>query len=158
MSGLQRTGIAVLLTLLAILGIYRFGFSKGWEKRDVEMQAEIAKRNEESRAQEQAQHRSSRRHQPSYRRPTMPWIKNLLPLIALSALAGCASPPQVAYKPPQIPPLPAEIGKKREANLTDRLTKLLIPTEQPSPQSHKSSPMATEPSISSTPASTRTTK
>ena len=88
----------------------------------------------------------------------MPSTKNLLLLTSLSVLAGCASPPPVAYKPPQIPPLPAEIGKKREANLTDRLTKLLIPTEQPSPQSPKSSPMATEPSTSSTPASTRTTK
>ena len=48
----QRLGIAVLLTLLVIFGIYRFGFSKGWSERDVEMQAAIAKANEESRAKE----------------------------------------------------------------------------------------------------------
>lgn len=88
----------------------------------------------------------------------MPSVKNSLLLIALSVLAGCASPPQVAYKPPQVPPLPAEIGKKREANLTDRLTQLLMPTEKPSGSSPKSQPTGTEPSTSSTPASMRTTK
>jgi hypothetical protein len=50
---IQRLGIAVLITLLIIFGIYRFGFHKGWTERDVEMQAEIAKANEESRAKEQ---------------------------------------------------------------------------------------------------------
>lgn len=51
---IQRTGIAVLVTLLFIFGIYRYGFSNGWNKRDAQMQAEIAKKNEESRAKEQA--------------------------------------------------------------------------------------------------------
>lgn len=54
MSSIQRTAIAVLILLLAVFGIYRFGFSNGWNERDAEMQAEIAKRNEESRAKEQA--------------------------------------------------------------------------------------------------------
>lgn len=85
-------------------------------------------------------------------------MKNSLLLIALSVLAGCASPPQVAYKPPQVPPLPAEIAKKREPNLTDRLTQLLMPSATPSQPSQQSSQKATEPSTSSTPASTRTTK
>ena len=53
MTSLQRTGIAVLITLLVIFGIYRFGFSKGWHERDNEMQAEIARKNEESRKVEQ---------------------------------------------------------------------------------------------------------
>lgn len=53
MMSIQRLGIAVLITLLVIFGIYRFGFHKGWTDRDVEMQAEIAKKNEESRAIEQ---------------------------------------------------------------------------------------------------------
>lgn len=53
MIGLQRLGIAVLITLLVIFGIYRFGFSKGWAKRDGEMQAAIATANEESRQTEQ---------------------------------------------------------------------------------------------------------
>jgi prophage endopeptidase len=50
---LQRLAIAVGITLLVIFGIYRFGFSKGWSERNVEMQAAIAKANEESRAAEQ---------------------------------------------------------------------------------------------------------
>lgn len=50
---MNRTAITVLVTLLVIFGIYRFGFSKGWGERDAEMQAEIATKNEESRAREQ---------------------------------------------------------------------------------------------------------
>jgi hypothetical protein len=50
---MKRTAITVLVTLLVIFGIYRFGFSKGWGERDAEMQAEIATKNEESRAREQ---------------------------------------------------------------------------------------------------------
>ena len=84
--------------------------------------------------------------------------KDSLLLIALSVLAGCASPPQVAYKPPQVPPLPPEIAKKREANLTDRLTQLLMPSEKPSDSSLKSPQTGTGPSTSSTPASTPTIK
>mgnify|MGYP000738814145 CR=1 FL=1 len=48
-----RQAIAVVITLLIIFGIYRFGFSKGWGERDAEMQSEIAIKNEESRAREQ---------------------------------------------------------------------------------------------------------
>ena len=77
----------------------------------------------------------------------MPLLKNSLLLIALSALAGCASPPQVAYKPVQVPPLPAEI-KPMQANLTERLSDLLL----------KSQPTATTQSTNSTPASQPTTK
>ncbi len=50
---MNRTAITVLVTLLVIFGIYRFGYSKGWGERDAEMQAEIATKNEESRAREQ---------------------------------------------------------------------------------------------------------
>jgi hypothetical protein len=50
---MNRTAITVLVTLLIIFGIYRFGFSKGWGERDAEMQSEIAIKNEESRAREQ---------------------------------------------------------------------------------------------------------
>jgi len=53
MTSIQRTGIAVLLALLAIFGIYKYGYNSGWGDRDVEMQAEIAKKNEEARAKEQ---------------------------------------------------------------------------------------------------------
>jgi F0F1-type ATP synthase membrane subunit b/b' len=53
MTSIQRTGIAVLLALLAIFGIYKYGYSNGWGDRDTEMQLEIAKKNEEARAKEQ---------------------------------------------------------------------------------------------------------
>lgn len=50
---MNRTIIIVVVTLLTIIGIYRYGFSKGWGERDAEMQSEIAIKNEESRAREQ---------------------------------------------------------------------------------------------------------
>jgi F0F1-type ATP synthase membrane subunit b/b' len=53
MTSIQRTGIAVLLVLLTIFGIYKYGYNSGWGDRDAEMQAEIAKKNEEARAKEQ---------------------------------------------------------------------------------------------------------
>ena len=53
MTSIQRTGIAVLLTLLATFGIYKYGYNSGWGDRDAEMQAEISKKNEEARAKEQ---------------------------------------------------------------------------------------------------------
>ena len=45
--------IAGAVTLLVVVGLYRYGHHKGWTERDAEMQAEIAKKNEESRALEQ---------------------------------------------------------------------------------------------------------
>ena len=86
----------------------------------------------------------------------MPSIKNKLLLTALSALAGCASPPPVVFSPPQVPPLPPEIGTKREVNLTDRLTNLLIPSELPSQPSLKLSPKGIGIQPNSTPALTPT--
>ena len=53
MSSLQRLAIGVVVTLLVIFGIYRYGFHNGGSERDGEMQAEIAKKNEEARALEQ---------------------------------------------------------------------------------------------------------
>jgi ABC-type uncharacterized transport system auxiliary subunit len=65
-------------------------------------------------------------------------LKNKLLLTLLFVLAGCGSaPPQVVFKPPQVPPLPPEIATKREVNLTERLTNLLTPKEQPSKPSQK---------------------
>jgi hypothetical protein len=43
--------IAVAL-VLALFGIYRWGFHNGWYERDADMQAEIAIKNEESRQKE----------------------------------------------------------------------------------------------------------
>ena len=45
--------IAGVVTLLVVLGLYRWGYHNGWSTRDAQMQAEIAKANEESRAKEQ---------------------------------------------------------------------------------------------------------
>ena len=39
--------------VLVLLGIYGYGHHNGWNDRDAEMQAEIASKNEESRAREQ---------------------------------------------------------------------------------------------------------
>ena len=43
----------ILAALIACLMAFYYGHHKGWWERDMEMQAEIAKRNEESRAKEQ---------------------------------------------------------------------------------------------------------
>ena len=46
-------------------------------------------------------------------------------------LTGCQSLPSVVETPkPSIPPLPAEIGQKREPNLQQRLLQLLSPSPQ----------------------------
>jgi len=42
-----------LAVLIALFGSYRGGYHFGWEDRDKEMQIQIAKKNEESRATEQ---------------------------------------------------------------------------------------------------------
>ena len=72
---------------------------------------------------------------------------NSLALMLSLILVGCASP-QVAYKPAQMPELPAELSTKLDPNLSDRLLKILSPSQQ----------TATTPSASSTPALTSTTK
>jgi len=53
MTSIQRTGIAVLLALLAIFAIYKYGYNSGWGDRDAEMQAQIAAKNEHARQLEQ---------------------------------------------------------------------------------------------------------
>lgn len=45
--------IAVVGTLFAVLGLYRWGYHNGWSTRDAEMQAVIAQKNEEARQTEQ---------------------------------------------------------------------------------------------------------
>lgn len=47
---LPRWVYAVIAALLIVIGAYLYGHHKGWYERDAEMQAEIAKKNEESRA------------------------------------------------------------------------------------------------------------
>lgn len=50
---MNRLIITVIVTVLVIFGIYRYGFHKGWGERDAEMQAAIAAANEKSRTIEQ---------------------------------------------------------------------------------------------------------
>ena len=50
---IPRSVYIAIVIVLALFGIYRWGFHKGWNERDVEMQAEIAKKNEEARELEQ---------------------------------------------------------------------------------------------------------
>ena len=50
---MNRYLIAAVVTLLVVLGLYRWGYHNGWSTRDAEMQAVIAQKNEESRQKEQ---------------------------------------------------------------------------------------------------------
>jgi prophage endopeptidase len=50
---IPRSVYVAIVIVLVLLGIYRYGHHKGWVERDTEMQLEIAKKNEESRAKEQ---------------------------------------------------------------------------------------------------------
>ena len=43
----------ILGVLLALAGFYGYGHHKGWVERDIEMQSEIAVKNEEARTKEQ---------------------------------------------------------------------------------------------------------
>lgn len=52
MFGIPLPYIALAI-LIALFGSYRGGYHFGWEDRDKEMQIQIAKKNEESRATEQ---------------------------------------------------------------------------------------------------------
>jgi prophage endopeptidase len=53
MTSIQRTAIAVVLTLLVVFGIYKWGYGRGWGDRDAEMQVQIAAKNEHARQLEQ---------------------------------------------------------------------------------------------------------
>jgi hypothetical protein len=43
----------ILGVLMALAGFYGYGHHKGWVERDIEMQSEIAQKNEEARTKEQ---------------------------------------------------------------------------------------------------------
>ena len=43
----------ILAVLFAFFGFYGYGHHRGWDDRDIEMQAEIATKNEEARLKEQ---------------------------------------------------------------------------------------------------------
>ncbi|MFN6254422.1 MAG: hypothetical protein ACK4Y5_20430 [Acetobacteraceae bacterium] len=49
---MTRYLIAAAVVILTVIGLYRWGYGRGWGDRDAEMQAVIAQKNEESRAKE----------------------------------------------------------------------------------------------------------
>ena len=49
---MSRYLIAATVVILTVIGLYRWGYGRGWGDRDAEMQAVIAEKNEESRAKE----------------------------------------------------------------------------------------------------------
>ena len=49
---MSRYLIAAAVVILTVIGLYRWGYGRGWGDRDAEMQAVIAEKNEESRAKE----------------------------------------------------------------------------------------------------------
>lgn len=53
MSPLALYPALALVAALAMGGLYKYGYSSGWDDRDAEMQIEIARKNEEARAKEQ---------------------------------------------------------------------------------------------------------
>ena len=49
---MTRYLIAAAVVILTVIGLYRWGYGRGWGDRDAEMQAVIAQKNEESRTKE----------------------------------------------------------------------------------------------------------
>ena len=49
---MSRYLIAATVVILTVIGLYRWGYGRGWGDRDAEMQAVIAEKNEESRTKE----------------------------------------------------------------------------------------------------------
>lgn len=50
---MTRYLIAAAVVILTVIGLYRWGYGRGWGDRDAEMQAEIARANEQARNKEQ---------------------------------------------------------------------------------------------------------
>jgi hypothetical protein len=91
--------------LISLFGTYRVGHHYGWLERDNDMKIAIAKKNDESRKTEQ-----KLTEQLNANASKLQETQNVIN--------------QKQSAPPQI--------QKQEVNLTDRLTKLLMPNEQPS--------------------------
>lgn len=50
---MTRYLIAAAVVLFTVIGLYRWGYGRGWGDRDTEMQAVVAQKNEEARQAEQ---------------------------------------------------------------------------------------------------------
>jgi len=141
----------IIGVMVAVGGAYGYGHHAGWADRDAEMQAEIAKLNEKSRETEQALTQTLNDKDTALRKAKNEISKkqsDAYKLVDAGKLRFPVQAPQVAYNPPQMPPLPPEIGMKKDPTLTERLLKLLSPSQS----------KETETPSNSTPASTVTTK
>ena len=136
--------IRIVVVVVAVIGLYGYGHHKGWTARDAEMQAAIAEANEKARATEQKLTEQIGEQSNKLKEANDAVTEKQSALDRAIRAGRVRLPPAVVYQPPKVPPLPADIGTKREVNLTERLTNLLMPSEQPSPQSQKSSPKGTE--------------
>jgi hypothetical protein len=134
----------IIGAMIAVGGAYGYGHHVGWGDRDAEMQVEIAKKNDEAREKERELAQQLNDQSTKLSEANNVITQKQSSLDSAIRAVGCGSRPQVVYKPPQMPPLPAEIAQKREVNLSDRFMKLLTPNEQPSQPLPKSSPKATE--------------
>jgi hypothetical protein len=116
---------------ITLFGTYRGGYHFGWSDRDKEMQIEIARKNEESRQTEQKLN-----EQLNTTASKLLEVNNVVNQ-KQSALDRAIRDGRVRFpapscvQAPQVPPLPPQI-QKQPVNLTERLTQLLMPSEQPS--------------------------
>jgi len=97
--------------VLAVLGAGTSGYFKGSADEFDRQQLEIAALNAK------AKHPNALR------------ISSLILILANASCSFLSKPPTAPYQPPQMPPLPPEIAFKQEPNLTERLLKLLSPSQ-----------------------------
>ena len=151
MFGIPLPYIALAICI-ALFGSYQGGYHFGWQDRDNDMKLAIAKKNDEARAKEKELGEKLQDQESKLRKAQDDIVlKNSLLCMNLLVLVGCASQPQVVHKPVQVPALALEIHNPvspMQANLSDRLLKLLSTSQ----------PKETKPSQGSTPASAPTTK
>lgn len=118
--------------LVSLFGSYRVGHHYGWLERDNDMKIAIAQKNEEARATEQKLNEQLNANATKLQETTnvINQKQSALDRAIRAGRVRISAP--VVFKPVQVPPLPPQIAKKQEANLTDRLTQLLMPSEKPS--------------------------
>jgi hypothetical protein len=147
MFGIPFPYIALAIAI-ALFGSYRGGYHYGWSDRDAEMQIAIAKKNDEARAKEAELGTKLIDQETKLRKAQDDVKKKQSAMHELARTGRLRLPAPSCHKPAQVPPLPQEIATPMQANLSDRLLKLLSTSQ----------PMETKPLSSSTPASTPITK
>jgi len=138
----------ILAVVFALGGFYGYGHHKGWDERDQEMQSEIAAKNEEARTKEQELNKQINEQSNKLQEANNAITQKQTDITKLIRSGSLRIQATSCVQNSSSPPLPAEVGTPREANLTDRLLKLLQP----------SSPKVIETPSNSTPVSQPTTK